>query len=165
MSLAKFFEAQKALDTEIIKEKHLTGQDLYSKKRLALLVELSELANEMPKSFKYWSKKENNYEKALVELVDCFHFVLSIGVGFQRVPYRRVEDVRYTLINAHGHLKIEDVFTEFIVSAANLEPHNYVSFMNDFLALIDTLGFSWEDFEQAYYDKNKINHTRQVNGY
>lgn len=165
MSLAKFFETQRVLDAEIIKEKHLTGQDMYSKKRLALIVELSELANEMPETFKYWSKRRNDYEKALVELVDCFHFVLSIGISFQKVPYKRADDIRYMPMNAHDHLKIEDVFTQFIASAARLDPRNYVSFMNDFLALIDTLGFSWTDFEEAYYEKNEINLARQVAGY
>lgn len=165
INLSQFFKMQKALDDEIIKEKHLTGRDLYSKKRLALMVELAEMANEMPESFKFWSNKQNNYENALVELVDCFHFVLSIGLDFHRVPHKHVEDIRYMAVNAHEHLKIEDVFTEFIASAAKLEKENYVPFMNDFLALIDTLGFSWEDFEEAYYKKNEINLARQASGY
>ncbi|MEK5070283.1 dUTP diphosphatase [Sporosarcina sp. FSL K6-1508] len=65
INLSKFFLKQRALDGAIVREKHLTGRDLFSRKRLALIVELSELANEMPESFKFWSNKQNNYEKAL----------------------------------------------------------------------------------------------------
>lgn len=165
MKLTKFYDAQRILDAKITQEKNLVGRDLFSKKRLALIVELAELANEVKENFKFWSNKKNDYDKALVELVDCFHFILSIGIDFGVVSGRRVEEVNYRAINAHVHLKIEDVFTEFIASAARLSSTTYIMFMNDFLALIDTLGFSWAEFEEAYYAKNLINHERQNTSY
>ncbi|MEK5070282.1 dUTP diphosphatase [Sporosarcina sp. FSL K6-1508] len=91
--------------------------------------------------------------------------MLSIGLHFQKIGGKRVEEIRYRVVNAHMHLKIEDVFTEFIASAAKLEPNNYEAYVSDFLALIDTLGFTWEEFEEAYYAKNEINHVRQAEGY
>ena len=165
MNLSKYFVLQRKLDATIVREKHLSGRDLFSRKRLALITEIAETANEFPEIFKFWSNKKNQYDKALVELVDIFHFLLSIGLDFKRIMGKRVEDIRYRPINAHSHLKIEDVFTEFIASAARLEPSNYVLFMNDFLALIETLGFSWEEFDAAYYEKLKINHERQAANY
>lgn len=165
MNLKKYFEKQRKLDAVIVNTKHLTGRDLFSKKRLAIIVELGELANEFPETFKFWSNKKNQYDKALVELVDIFHFLLSIGLDFKQIGYRRVEDIRYKPINAHSHLKLEDVFTQFIVSAAAIRVENYVVYMNDFLSLIETLGFSWEEFEEAYHKKNAINHERQSVGY
>lgn len=165
MNLSKCFELQRKLDAVIVKEKHLTGHDLFSRKRLALITELAELANEFPEAFKFWSNKKNQYDKALVELVDVFHFLLSIGLDFKRVGGKRVEDIRYRPTNAHSHLKLEDVFTEFIVSVAKLNTDNYLVIMNDFLALIQTLGFSWEEFEVAYHEKLKINHERQNTNY
>lgn len=165
MKLTKFYDAQRILDEKINIEKNLIGRDLFSKKRLALIVELAELANELKENFKFWSNKKNDYDKALVELVDCFHFILSIGIGFGTVSGRRVEEINYRAINAHIHLKTEDVFTEFIASSARLSSTTYIMFMNDFLALIDTLGFSWNEFEEAYYAKNLINHERQNTSY
>ncbi|WP_342510540.1 dUTP diphosphatase [Sporosarcina sp. FSL K6-1522] len=165
VGLIRFFSSQRKLDAEIVQTKHLSGRDLLSKKRLALMTELAELANEMPETFKFWSNKPNNYEKALVELVDCFHFILSIGLEFGKINGKRVEEIRYRAVNAHQHLKIEDVFAGFIASAARLEPSNYVVYVNDFLALVDTLGFTWDEFKNAYHAKNEVNHARQATGY
>lgn len=165
VKLTIFFDKQRELDSKINKEKDLSGHDLFSKKRLALMTEFAELANEMRESFKFWSNKKNDYDNALVELVDCFHFILSIGINFGIVSGRRVEVINYRAINAHSHLNMEDVFAEFMVGAAKLSSDNYISFMNDFLALIDTLGFSWDEFADAYYLKNHENHMRQENNY
>ena len=165
MRLQKYFSYQRQLDDVITHEKHLTGRDLFSQKRLALMVEIAELANEFPETFKFWANKKNQYEKALVELVDIFHFTLSIGLYFGKIAGKYVYDVSYMPINSHNHLKLEDVFKEFMVSAAQITPQNYVMFMNDFLALIETLGFTWSEFEDAYYKKLEINHNRQASGY
>lgn len=165
MNLQKYFSYQRQLDDLIIREKHLTGRDLFSRKRLALMVEIAELANEFPETFKFWAHKKNQYDKALIELVDIFHFTLSIGLDFGKISGQYIYHVSYMPINSHGHLKLEDVFKEFMVSAAKLSPKTYVMFMNDFLALIDTLGFTWKEFEEAYFEKNKINHERQASGY
>jgi dimeric dUTPase (all-alpha-NTP-PPase superfamily) len=165
MNLQKYFSHQRQLDDLIIREKHLTGRDLFSRKRLALMVEIAELANEFPETFKFWAYKKNQYDKALIELVDIFHFILSIGLDFGKISGQYIYQVSYMPINSHGHLKLEDVFKEFMVSASKLSTKTYVMFMNDFLALIDTLGFTWKEFEEAYFEKNQINHERQVTGY
>src|SRR5690606_36478239 len=80
MNLKHLFELQAKLDERIYKEHPVQeGEDRLTKKILALQVEFGELANELPEVFKFWSNKKNNYEKALEELVDCLHFILSIG--------------------------------------------------------------------------------------
>lgn len=165
MRLDKYFNYQRELDGVIVREKHLTGRELFSEKRLALMVEIAELANEFPETFKFWSNKRNNYEKALEELVDIFHFILSIGLEFNKMFRTRFNEASYLVINSHSHARIEDVFKDFMVSAAQISPNSYVMFMGDFLALIETLGFSWEEFEEAYYKKLEINHERQASGY
>jgi len=77
---------QEKLDQFIIEKKNLT--DVKSKKsfirtKIALLVEIGELANEL-KTFKHWkSQKDINWEKAKEELIDCLHFYLSWSNSFQ----------------------------------------------------------------------------------
>lgn len=58
MNIAKLFETQRALDAHIL-EKHPAkeGEDRLVKKILALLVEMSELANEW-RGFKFWSHNQ-----------------------------------------------------------------------------------------------------------
>lgn len=60
MNLAKLFEMQRQLDDRIIKEKGLSGQNLFPNTVLALQVELAEFANE-GRWFKHWSNKQTPF--------------------------------------------------------------------------------------------------------
>src|SRR3954447_25518100 len=89
MQLEKLFRMQQALDQHIEKKHGLQEEDLFSRKVLALLVELGELANET-RCFKFWSIKPSS-EKSIVleEFVDGIHFILSLGIecGYQDLEY------------------------------------------------------------------------------
>lgn len=71
---------QKRLDEFIVKKRDITDsgtKNSFIRTKIALLVEIGELANEL-KTFKHWkSQKDINWEKAQEELIDCFHFYLS----------------------------------------------------------------------------------------
>lgn len=102
----------------------------------------------------------------LVEYVDCLHFVLSIGLclgieKYEVIPGKVDNEINqfielnyqsYRIIQKHGWSK-EPVKREWAILA------------DYFFGLGEMLDFSWEEIEQAYLDKNKINHERQVTGY
>jgi dimeric dUTPase (all-alpha-NTP-PPase superfamily) len=164
MNLKRLFEIQKQLDNHIIENKGLQGQDLLEEKVLALKVELGELANELPEVFKFWSNKKNNYEKALKEYVDGLHFILSIGLdhGFH-------EDLKGLAIES---IEWENITCQFLeLLRIDWEKYEcgegdyYHSGLEMFLSLGEMIGFTWEQIEQAYLDKNKVNHERQESGY
>ncbi|WP_121605535.1 dUTP diphosphatase [Virgibacillus sp. Bac332] len=184
MNLNKLFPIQKELDTRIEREKGLEGQDLLDKKILALQVELGELANEW-RGFKFWSKDQeprNNvpfnvyglfegqeepdieYKNLLLEeYVDCLHFILSIGLEKEfenRVILDSVTDQESNINHQFNVLfdKVGDFYSYETIG-------NYVAIVALFLGLGEMLGFTWEQIEQAYLDKNKVNHERQANGY
>jgi dimeric dUTPase (all-alpha-NTP-PPase superfamily) len=85
-TLKKLQTEQKKLDEFIIQKKNLTDIDNkkgFTRIKIALLVEIGELANEL-KTFKHWkNQKEVNWEKAKEELIDCLHFYLSWVNHFQ----------------------------------------------------------------------------------
>lgn len=174
MNLTKLFEMQKALDGRIVKDKGLEGQDLLPQKILALQVELGELANEW-RGFKFWSKDQQSRTERrayaderklsytvvgnplLEEYVDCLHFILSIGlhhkyenfIVMDGLPYKKdIVTVFKSLIRTHWEYRLD---YEFRVAA--------------FIHLGGLLGFTWEQIERAYIDKNAINHDRQRSGY
>lgn len=181
MNLGKLFEIQRKLD-EHIEQNHprQEGEDRLAKKILALQVELGELANEW-RGFKFWS---NNQEprineitwpygaggppvyrnKVLEEYVDCLHFILSIGLELE------LEE-----LNFHpNHSKMQDVVKLFIginslVGSFTynyaIHEENYAVLVSKFHRLGELLGFTWEQVEQAYLQKNEENHARQENGY
>lgn len=160
MNLKKLFDLQKKLDDRIVKEKGLQGQNLTPNKFLAFQVELAELANEW-RGFKHWSRdQEPSREKMLVEYVDCLHFILSIGLEtgcgepdnprahiFKWDTITRQISALMALVNKDGsHMEWEETWGAFI-------------------GLGELLGFSWEEVEAAYIDKNEVNHNRQTVGY
>src|SRR5690606_41690289 len=87
-SLNRLMELQKELDKQIIEGRGLQGRGLLPMRVLALQVEIAELAQEVSDAWKFWkSPKPRDQKKVLEELVDCLHFLLSIGL---RSEERRV---------------------------------------------------------------------------
>jgi dimeric dUTPase (all-alpha-NTP-PPase superfamily) len=160
MKLTNLFKKQAELDAHIVEKHNLQGQNLLQKKVLALTVELSELANEIPAEWKFWSNKPNNTEKALVEYVDALHFALSIGNEWG------MEEKEFT---PYSNITMQDTFHDMIYEILGFlrddNAGNYIRFMREFLAMPKLLGFTWEQVESAYFAKHEVNYQRQQEGY
>ncbi|MDE5553349.1 MAG: dUTPase, partial [Malacoplasma sp.] len=78
IKINEFFLLQEKLDNVVHKNHNIKNpMDVFIQRKLALAVEIAELANEV-KCFKYWSvKKEDNKEKIGDEYADVLHFILS----------------------------------------------------------------------------------------
>lgn len=191
MNLVKLFDMQRQLDAHIEKEHpRQEGEDRLAKKILALQVELGELANEN-RCFKYWSndqKPRTNHrfshmdtgrhehgswsvpvykDGQLEEYVDCLHFILSIGLelGIKNIPVGNVP--RYQTLT-EGFL---DLFKQVSVLATipkedvKVQRVHYSILLDMFVDLGEMLGYTWEQIEEAYMQKNAENHARQERGY
>jgi len=177
MNLEKLFKIQAELDKRIIEKHGLQNEDLLDKKILALQVELGELANEW-RGFKFWSEdrelrteifitspKPNEplvvkKNPLLEEYVDCLHFILSIGLdSFEEL----------TTFKHYQPLKMRNVVDQFgelfYYVSGLIGEEKYIKIVALFLGLGEMLGFTWEQIETAYLEKNKINHERQESGY
>ncbi|WP_077623819.1 dUTP diphosphatase [Sediminibacillus massiliensis] len=166
MNWDKLFEIQGGLDFHITKEKGLQGQDLLPQKILALQVELGELAQEVQDAWKFWKLGfKRNGKKVLEEYVDCLHFILSIGLDL------KLTDIDILTRNRLISSNVTEVLSDLIMGVSTLKyeeadkKHNYGSVLHGFNHLGELLGFTAEQIEAAYLEKNKINHDRQVNGY
>ncbi|MBM7614983.1 dUTP diphosphatase [Alkaliphilus hydrothermalis] len=161
MNIQELFNIQKILDTKILQEHKLEGEDLVSRKIMALQVELGELANET-RCFKYWSKKNPSGKQIILEeYVDCLHFVLSIGL-----------EINFMEVSAEIKMEETTEVDQFLKVFANiadfqrdLSHEMYVTLWGNFILLGAIIGFSWEEINTAYLRKNEINHQRQVEGY
>lgn len=78
--LKELLEMQRVLDDAILKEHgKVYDETIAEQNKIALVVELGEMMNELPTKFKHWkSTAKDNREKALVEYVDALHFALSL---------------------------------------------------------------------------------------
>lgn len=160
MNLEKIFEAQKVLDERIVKEKELENQDLTENTKLALFVEISELANET-RCFKHWSNKgASNKEVILEEFVDGVHFFISLALKFGIKP----KDFNVTC--DYTEETLTESFNELYKMLAIDIKENLNYAFSLFIGIAEKfLGFTWEQIENAYFVKNKINHQRQESGY
>lgn len=178
MNLDKLMTIQAELDKHIEVKKGLQGQGLLDKKILALQVELGELANEW-RGFKFWSSDQrprgynlytegNGVEQKnplLEEYVDCLHFILSIGLEM------KLTNTDISKRKRLSNRNITRIFSDLMLAAGTLiypeadKPNNYGSLLHGFIYLGEKLGFTTKQIEQAYLDKNKVNHARQESGY
>lgn len=105
----------------------------------------------------------------LEEYVDCLHFILEIGIGLKVNPSHIEMAVDTSNIKTHSYT---DITSQFICIADSISRvcklksiEEYEIVLLELIALGEMLGLAWEEIEQAYYEKNKINHERQDNGY
>jgi dimeric dUTPase (all-alpha-NTP-PPase superfamily) len=171
MNLDKLFQTQKVLRDRI----GYNEPDRFNKLILALLVELGECANEW-RGFKFWSvnqlphtsavrvpcmmeEDKEYYNPLLEEYVDCLHFILELGLELKATdPWQPSYEEDIT-----------EQFRTVFYHASQINFYNkhdeYEYLVSYFLGLGEMLGFTWEQIEQAYFAKNKINHHRQEVGY
>jgi dimeric dUTPase (all-alpha-NTP-PPase superfamily) len=162
MHLRSLFDIQRKLDQKIMNTHQLQDKDLVPSKILALQVELGELANET-RCFKFWSLKEPSPRKIISEeYVDGLHFILSIGLDKE---YK--DEVKVT-INEQQKTQLEAFAQIFDLISAYSNDQSLAQYQALFQAFVDlgqVLGFSWSEIEQAYLEKNQVNHARQQQGY
>lgn len=144
---------QNKLDEEILKV-HNCKFDL-EKSMLALIDELGEMNHENKASWCWWkfTQAPVDREKLLEELVDVWHFALSIhnykhGVG------NIFEDF---LIYSKSDSKISKMIASMIKDENTVLPWLYDLTLN--------LGFSIDDIYKGYINKNKVNYERLKKGY
>lgn len=86
--LEKIFELQSLLDEKLISERDLSEikfEEWMQKECLAIISELSELLDEV--NFKWWkNKKDVNMDNVREELVDIFHFFVSMCIKAKMTP-------------------------------------------------------------------------------
>jgi dimeric dUTPase (all-alpha-NTP-PPase superfamily) len=185
LNLNELFEIQAKLDAHIEKEHpRQPGEDRLAEKILALQVELGELANEW-RGFKYWSKDQEPRTEVpvkyysggpteienwlLEEYVDCLHFILSIGLDLKLGGPYVIGTYKGPNIIRQFNFVYQDVSKLDVAINEDWEEgeifEQYDELVRGFLGLGEMLGFTWDQVEQAYLAKNKVNHERQEYGY
>ncbi|MFS3928473.1 dUTP diphosphatase [Priestia flexa] len=162
MNLKSLFNMQRQLDQHIETSHNLQNEDLVSRKLLALLVELGELANET-RCFKFWSLKPSADKKIILEeFVDGVHFLLSLGIewGFDSIEELPVNADKETATEQFLH-----VFSLLTQLKATVSLEQYIEAFSSYMGLGEVLGFAAEEVKTAYIMKNEVNFKRQDEGY
>lgn len=182
MNLVEIFAMQKELDKHILKEQGLKKTP-FNERILAFIVELGECANEW-KGFKFWKVPHNRkpntraqrgaammpedqdwYNPLLEEFVDKLHFIASLGISMDVNP----EKVIIKNLDVWKADNITEQYIQMAGKAVDLYLYrnrmDWNTLLRMLLALGEMLGFSREQIEESYFEKNKINHERQAQGY
>lgn len=163
MELTQLWLTQQRLDNRIQQLHQVTYATTMAKLKLAILVELGELANET-RCFKYWSiKPASPKEVILEEYVDGLHFLLSYGLalGFSE---------SLTVLTIHKTSKpLTEQFLDIYALVGLWQPKvtliDYKKCFQSFLNLAGSLGFTEQEIVQFYEQKNAVNHQRQDQHY
>lgn len=99
----------------------------------------------------------------LEEYVDCLHFILSIGLEISVKEELDWDDI------TTNESYITHQFLEITARILELDQwenkDSWEELFEEFYLLGKMLGFTWEQVEEAYFKKNKINHDLQESGY
>ncbi|MFC5604386.1 dUTP diphosphatase [Sporosarcina koreensis] len=161
MDLTTLFTMQRELDTYIQKNQ-LVAKDVFKEKGLALLVELSELANET-RCFKFWSTKgPSERDVILEEYVDSIHFLLSLGI-----------EKRLDTLKVWPTGEVEGNLTEVFLQTFNAihdfiarkDMESYENVWIHYGTIAKRLEVSYIEIIEAYVEKNEENYKRQQTGY
>ena len=157
--LKEMIQMQMALDSAIYDGNNVQYNE--EKCYLALFDELGELNHELKKEWCWWKKtqKEVDRQRVLEELVDCYHFGMSIyyhnhGTELDEFHYESefVEDCANEYVQS-------DLYRH--ISSPRLR--NYI--LVNLLYLTIKLGFTMEDVYNEYKRKNQINYERLSSNY
>jgi dimeric dUTPase (all-alpha-NTP-PPase superfamily) len=138
----------------------------------AVWLETAELMEELP--WKWWKKVETDYDNLQIEVVDIFHFLLSLAL---------LKDYRWKKYNASVSY-IDMIVPFFYLALENSDELNTDGLMikaedlvkqslsekdtASFLIFAEIVKTVFEDFDKLYLlyiGKNILNHIRQEKGY
>lgn len=157
--LNKLKRYQKTLDDAILQKHNLKVEDTIIDRKLALLVELGEFANET-RCFKYWSLKDSSAKEILLEeYVDGIHFIVSLANQFNLELATEVEET---------NLDLTMLLINTFKCASFIEIENQDMFedlLKWYYEIAVQLGFSQDDIIEAYMMKNQVNFERQESDY
>ena len=161
INLKELYFLQKNLDEEIANNHHVTYESTFSRRLLALIVEIGELSNET-RCFKYWSNKGPSTKDVIMdEYADGLHFLLSLGIPLN------VDVFEYNLEKLSDNLT--ELFLLLYKAAISLKDDytikNYVLVMQLYLNIALSLDMTSIDIINAYKKKLSINYKRQETNY
>lgn len=99
----------------------------------------------------------------LEEYVDVLHFVLELGleIGYDSRDSWGLDQIRTDQVEEN----ITDQFRLVFYHTSMLADDDYyIELFAAYLNLGEMLGFTWKQIEQAYFEKNEVNHLRQDSG-
>ena len=133
--------------------------------KTAIITETAEALEEMKASWCWWKESKNNVENYSNELVDVFHFLLSLGLQDFTIP-TLTKEIEENLFTKFSSSSLQEDSTYFIQKVCLYTPTlpNYISLLEVFFVLLNYSNVtSIENLFKRYTTKNALNIIRQNN--
>lgn len=161
LDLTTLFTKQAELDATIASNHNVTYASTRSRRIMALLVEVGELAN-ATRCFKFWSNKgSEELDRVLDEYADGLHFLLSLGIDLN-VSNKTFNYSKKDKNLTEAFLEVYDRINGF---AKKQSENSYRKAFRAYLEIIPLLGVKGKDVVKAYYKKLGVNYVRQETNY
>lgn len=161
INIEELYELQAKLDEEIAINHQVTYESTHSRRLLALIIELGELANET-RCFKYWSLKgPSPIEVIKDEYADGLHFLLSLGIPLKANKFD------YEISANEGDLTSQffNMYKLALELLDNYDLKTYEKAFSYYLNMSKSIGMTESDIIDSYKAKLKVNHIRQETKY
>ena len=160
----EMIEMQKKLDSAIEQDKGIKyGESKYCYDGLsyAILDELGELNHELKGNWCWWKNTQElpDQKKVLGELVDVWHFVMSLH--YHEVRSKIDLGVISNLMNFSSKSILRLILDTVMMNRLYIDCH----IMELLIAYSKKIGFSVSEIYEAYLEKNKENYNRIAEGY
>ncbi|QJR44265.1 dUTP diphosphatase [Mycoplasma miroungirhinis] len=160
MDLTRVFNLQKDLDESFAKNISPDENNLKTKIIIALIVEISEFANEV-QEFKYWKVHKNINKQALLEeYADGIHFLSSICVRNNVTPF--IDPIK---LHDNFSMQLSEVYQAATKLFVELTEETLKNVYSLYLGLALTIGLTENEILESFYKKNEINFQRAKDKY
>ena len=151
--LEKMLELQDAMNTKVNKD--WRGQNFAWYR--AIWIECGELMDHY--GWKWWKHQEPDVEQVKLELIDIWHFGLSIALINNMSPQDIAAEIKSVPAKTAGDFReLLEGFTQYTLT------HKTFS-IPLFMVLMQSIDMSFDDLYKGYIGKNVLNFFRQNNGY
>jgi dimeric dUTPase (all-alpha-NTP-PPase superfamily) len=125
----------------------------------ALWIECGELIDHY--GYKWWKKQTPAMEQVKLEIVDIWHFGMSMlfdGRSVEQIGADLVADLKTSAVPKRGVLEATEELATSVLATRKFS-------IVDFMSMLDSADMSLDDLYLAYVGKNVLNFFRQDNGY
>ena len=148
-------ELQDAMNTKVHEQWRIQGFEWYR----AIWIECAELMDHY--GWKWWKKQTPDREQVILELIDIWHFGLSLMMEQERDMALIAQSVEEGLVSATIAGEFLGEVEAFAANVLNQKAFD----LKGFVVLMKAVDLSFEDLYRNYVGKNVLNFFRQDHGY
>lgn len=167
--LQEMFLLQNKLNIKTAGESWNTHEDVVFEN--AIIAEAGELLESL--GYKWWKQQDVDLDNAKVEVVDLWHFVMSLTMQYYGIDDEDIEYIvnmaTYPMTECTSFLDpktlLQQNIKQFVHVSTSYDAYEHDTIFFKFAAVMVNIGLDLDSLYSMYIIKNALNKFRQDNGY